>query len=161
MESTTYSRKQAALIAVVVSAAFSWPTVTESPWTVKAVFYASLALALSTVASASQQSTALYRFGQHSDGLKILHNLLARPRRQSEGSKVEGSELVASKMQLYVWQMPVMLLNISITLLIVGLFILIWDRAAHAARSSSWSDDLSVSMVYLVLWSYVNLSRLL
>ncbi len=47
----------------------------------------------------------------------------------------------ASRLQIYVWQMPVMLLNVSITLLIVGLFILIWDRAA---RAKGWTDDLKV-----------------
>lgn len=64
----------------------------------------------------------------------MLHALLeSRTRRNS-----------ASRLQVYVWQMPVMLLNISIALLMVGLLILIWDRAADTA---AWNDDMKVRAV--------------
>ncbi|KAF2629942.1 hypothetical protein BU25DRAFT_307513, partial [Macroventuria anomochaeta] len=127
----------AALIAAVVSAAFSWPTISESPWTARAVLYASLILSLSTVASASQQSIALYRYGAHPQGLEMLQEMLASKKRDRPAS-------TASKLQTYVWQMPVMLLNISISLLIVGLFILIWDRAAQVV---DWTDDMKIALV--------------
>jgi hypothetical protein len=123
---------QAALIAAVVSAPFSWPTFSEPPWTARAVFFASLITVLSTVASASQQSIALYRLGQHCESLKLLHKLLQSCAR-------DGS---ASRLQKYMWQMPVMLLNISVASLIVGLLILIWDRAA---KTPAWDDDVKVS----------------
>ncbi|KAJ8112382.1 hypothetical protein OPT61_g5236 [Boeremia exigua] len=123
----------AALIAAVVSAIFSWPTIEETPWTATAVFYASLILSLATVASASQQSIALHRYGTHSQGLVMLRKSLA-----------SSSNKRASRLQIYVWQMPVMLLNVSITLLIVGLFILIWDRVA---QTTDWTDNLKVAVV--------------
>lgn len=127
---------QAALIAAVASAIFSWPTVAEAPWTAISAFYASLILSLATVASASQQSIALYRFGAHSQGLVMLQKSLASGTNRG----------AASRLQIYVWQMPVMLLNISIMLLIVALFILIWDRAA---QTIDWTGDMSVGRLTL------------
>ncbi|KAF3047415.1 hypothetical protein E8E12_004575 [Didymella heteroderae] len=124
----------AALIAAVASAIFSWPTVAEAPWTAISAFYASLILSLATVASASQQSIALYRFGAHSQGLVMLQKSLASGTNRG----------AASRLQIYVWQMPVMLLNISIMLLIVALFILIWDRAA---QTIDWTGDMSIAVV--------------
>jgi len=128
----TYGDK-AALVAAVVSAAFSWPTTAESPWTTKAAFYASLVLALSAIASASQQSTALYRYGKHPTGLEKLRKDLARP--------MEGA--ISSKLQTYTLRVPVMLLNISVILLLIGLIILIWNIAA---RAPAWDSDMKASL---------------
>ncbi|EXA53644.1 hypothetical protein FOVG_01380 [Fusarium oxysporum f. sp. pisi HDV247] len=119
-----------ALIAAVVSSAFSWPTIDDSPWTTRALFYSALILSLVSVSAGSQQSIALYRLGGHDIGLTTLRTLL-------KGSGKQG----ASKLQLYVWQMPIMLLNVSILLFVIGLMILIWDRAA---MQSSWDQDPKV-----------------
>ncbi|KAE8863119.1 hypothetical protein PTNB73_06326 [Pyrenophora teres f. teres] len=127
----------AALIASVVSGAFSWPMVDEAPWTAKASFYSTLFISLSAVAAGAQQSIALDRYGQHPEGIRQLQELL---RGGSSGS--------VSWLQLYVWQLPIMLLNISIVLFLVGLLILIWARAAHSA---AWDDDMKVCTPILLL----------
>jgi hypothetical protein len=124
---------QAALIAGVVSSAFSWPTIEPAPWTAKAVFYCTLFVSLSAVATGSQQSIALTRYGRSADGLKDLKHLLT--------GNTTGK---ASRVQQYVWQLPVMLLNISIALFLIGLVILIWARAAS---SPDWDDDMKVCPV--------------
>ncbi|CAA9962826.1 hypothetical protein PTMSG1_06194 [Pyrenophora teres f. maculata] len=69
-------RHQAALIASVVSGAFSWPMVDEAPWTAKASFYSTLFISLSAVAAGAQQSIALDRYGQHPEGIRQLQELL-------------------------------------------------------------------------------------
>jgi hypothetical protein len=82
------------------------------------------------VAAASQQSIALNRYGQHPDGLEALQKLLR--------SDTTGS---ARQLQLYVWQLPVMLLNISIALFLIALIIMIWARAAF---TPGWDDNMKV-----------------
>jgi hypothetical protein len=47
----------------------------------------------------------------------------------------------------YIWQLPVMMLNISIWLLLIGLLILIWDRAAS---SGIWGGDTKVIILSLL-----------
>lgn len=114
-----------------MAAAFSWPTINDAPWTVKAVLYSTLIIALCSVASGTQQTIILNRYGKHHDGLKALQKLL-------ESGIKPGTP---RRLQLYVWQLPIMLLNISIALLVVGIFILVWARAANCP---SWDDDMKV-----------------
>ena len=104
--------------------------VDEAPWTAKASFYSTIFMSLSAVAAGSQQSIALDRYGQHPEGLRQLQELLKG-----------GSAGSVSWLQLYVWQLPIMLLNISIVLFLAGLSILIWARAAH---SPVWDDEMKV-----------------
>jgi hypothetical protein len=126
-------RHQAALIAGVVSSAFSWPTIEPAPWTAKAVIYCTLFLSLSALTTGSQQSIVLTRYGRHQEGLEDLKRLL--------GGKTDGE---AKRAQEYVWQLPVLLLNVSIGLFVIGLMILIWARAAS---SPDWDDDMKVCSV--------------
>ncbi|EXA53642.1 hypothetical protein FOVG_01380 [Fusarium oxysporum f. sp. pisi HDV247] len=137
---TSINSRQGALIAAVVSSAFSWPTIDDSPWTTRALFYSALILSLVSVSAGSQQSIALYRLGGHDIGLTTLRTLL-------KGSGKQG----ASKLQLYVWQMPIMLLNVSILLFVIGLMILIWDRAA---MQSSWDQDPKIALVASIAGLY-------
>jgi Na+-translocating ferredoxin:NAD+ oxidoreductase RnfD subunit len=124
------TKVQAALIAAVVSAAFSWPAIDSSPWTVKATFYAALILSLVAVSVGSQQSIALSRLGGHPAGLENLKNKL----RRGKGT--------VTRSQLYIWQLPVMITNISILLFLIGMLIIIWSKATQYAV---WDDELKVS----------------
>lgn len=121
-----------------MSAAFSWPTINDAPWTVKAVLYSTLIIALCSVASGAQQTITLNRYGKHPDGLRALQKLLESARKPGK----------ARLLQLYVWQLPVMLLNISIALLVIGIIILMWARAAN---SPSWDDDMKVMRTLVIL----------
>lgn len=71
--------------------------------------------------------------GGHSQGFSALRLLL-------EG-KVTNGVMQPSKIQLYVWQLPIMLLNVSVLLFIIGLMILIWDLAAI---QPAWDQDMKV-----------------
>ncbi|KAJ6260754.1 hypothetical protein Dda_4983 [Drechslerella dactyloides] len=123
-----------ALVAAVVGSAFTWPATTDAPWTVLATFYGSLILSLVAIATGSQQSIALYRLGESQSALEKLQKLLR--------SKKDPSKL--SSAQRYLWQVPVMLLNVSVLVFLVGLMILIWERAAVMP---SWDDDMKVAFV--------------
>lgn len=115
-----------------MSSAFSWPTLDSAPWTVKATFYAALLMSLGAIAAGSQQSIFLNRYGKDPASLAELQ-------RRFKDQAGDG----VNHLQLYVWQTPVMLLNISILLLIIGISILVWVRAAD---SLSWDEDTKVSM---------------
>jgi hypothetical protein len=121
---------QSALIAAVISGAFSWPTIEAAPWTSKGCFYSAIILALTAIFTGSQQSIALHRIGGRSAS-RLRQHLNDR----------KDIHLVA-----YVWQIPVMMLNISIWMLLVGLLILIWDRAAS---SKIWGGDTKVDLLAL------------
>jgi hypothetical protein len=127
----TLTRSQSALIAAVISGAFSWPTINAAPWTSKACFYAALVLSLTAIFSGSQQSIALHRIGGKT-ATRLRHHMWNR----------RDKEFVA-----YIWQLPVMMLNISIWLLLIGLLILIWDRAAS---SGIWGGDTKVIILSLL-----------
>jgi hypothetical protein len=78
----------------------------------------------------SQQSIALSRIGGQQGGLDKLKTLL------------QNNETTARKRQLYVWQLPVMILNVSILLYLIGLFIVIWSQAVEQL---AWDDNMKVS----------------
>jgi hypothetical protein len=122
-----------ALSASVISTAISWPAMSEAPWTTQSLYYSALVLSLASIAAASQQSIILYRIGGHDDGLQKLRKLLRKP----------GSA-DPKPLQVYIWQMPIMLLNIAVSLFLVGLFILIWDCAR---QDSSWNRDTTIAFI--------------
>jgi len=64
----------------------------------------------------------------------------------------EKSELEASKLQVYVWQIPFMLLTISIILFVVGLNIWVFEAAT---REVTWGDDRKVAVFFGVTAVFV------
>ena len=102
-----------------------------APWTVYAAFYTALILSLAAVSVGSQQTITLFRLGRNRDGLESLQRLL----------RDKADPHTTSKSQLYLWQLPVMLLNISILLFIIGLMIIIWNQAT---QRSAWNDEMKV-----------------
>jgi Na+(H+)/acetate symporter ActP len=107
--------KQGALISGVVAAAFSWASMAQTPWEVHAIWYASLTLSLTAVATATQQAVALSRIICHSHGDEHLRWILARSTPEANG------DVKPSGLQLYIWQIPLSMLNASIYLFLTGL----------------------------------------
>lgn len=83
-----------------------------------------------SVYSAAQQSVALFRKGTSREILLWLRHWLGNLRTRKAG-------WVAP----FVWQVPMMLLNISLVLFLLGLFIGIW---CLAAVTPGWDDDTKV-----------------
>ena len=128
---------QSALTSSVVAGAFSWISIPNAPWTTRAVWYSSLAMALISITTSTQQSILLHRMGSHTEGLDRLQDLL-RSRKA-----VAGVPAKPRPTQLYVWQIPVNLLNISIILFLIGLAIQV-SAMAFARDSKTWTDEKKV-----------------
>lgn len=121
-----------------MTGAFTWDHISESLPVVRAFWYSSLLLALTSLSLATQQGVTLRRLSSHRDGFPFVRMLLGRQNKQRHG-------LVEPRLaQLYVWQTPVMLLNFSVILAVLGLAVLVVDRA----RKSAWADaDVQVGSV--------------
>ncbi|MCJ1418811.1 hypothetical protein MMC32_005162 [Xylographa parallela] len=124
-----------ALVGATVTGAVTWDHISGSVPIIPAFWYSSLLLALSSLSLATQQGVTLRRLSSHRDGFRFVRRLLGRPTKQQE-------ELFEPRLaQLYVWQTPVMLLNFSIVLAVLGLAVLLVDKA----RTSGWAGpDMQV-----------------
>ena len=131
--------RESALVAGVVATAFTWPSLASSGWTVKAIWYSGLVLALTSIATAAEQAVALYRVATHPSGLFILRNLLSKDHETIDG------QVEPELWQLYVWQIPVSFLGGSVYLFLAGLAVMLWD--AGRALDLEWSKgDTKVCM---------------
>jgi hypothetical protein len=106
---------------------FSWSTFDDpSPGTllaiINAVWYSALLLSVVSILSASQLSIALSRIATYRTDLIYTRRMLAKE--QPHSMTTSGLQLSRSK--LFLWQIPVMLLNGSIYLYVIGLTILVY-----------------------------------
>ena len=129
------TRLQSALVASVIASTFSWSQISSSPWTTRAVWYGSLILSMSSISVSTHQVITLHRIGSHPEALEKIRLIL--------GKNVDGGAMKPRSSQLYVWQIPVMLLTVSIALFIIGLVILVF-QTAFALSSRVWTDDKKV-----------------
>lgn len=124
--------------------AFSWTSIPNAPWTTRAVWYSSLIMALISITTSTQQSILLHRMGSHTEGLDRLQGLLR------SGNAVAGVPAKPRPMQLYIWQIPVNLLNVSIILFLIGLAIHLFAMAL-TRDSRTWTDEKKVGQSNLTL----------
>ncbi|MCJ1385210.1 hypothetical protein MMC17_008331 [Xylographa soralifera] len=106
-----------ALVTSAFASAIGWQTITILSY-VMGIWFAGLVLVLTSIYIASSQSITLHRLTKSNAGIDRLcvffgHNLNATP------GNTGNSRL--RKSQVLVWQMPVMLLNLSITVFLLGL----------------------------------------
>jgi len=125
---------QSALVSGVCASAFSWFNITPQPYSVRSVWYSGLLFALISITVAVQQSVALHRLNSNQDGLAKLRSML---------SYKHAGVLKARYSQVYIWQTPVMLLNVSIFLFLIGLVIVVF-------RTGDTAEDVRVGLHKLV-----------
>ena len=102
-------------------------------WTVRAIWFSSLVLALTSVSIATQQAVALSRLSSHPNATTMIFRLL------DKRSEVQlGAQLEPSLLQLYIWQIPVSLLTGSLYFFITGLAVLLWNKSKVVHLS--WSE---------------------
>jgi hypothetical protein len=87
------------------------------------------------ISIATQQSVALSRVSNHVDSLSKIRSLLGK-RLPAEGDANPNYRPLTS--QLFVWQIPTMMLGNSIVLLLLGLAIFVFDDV------KSWGPDAKV-----------------
>ncbi|CAN9283136.1 unnamed protein product [Alternaria alternata] len=85
------------------------------------IWYSALLLALAAIATSAQQSVALTRLGSHPDGLCKIRQLI--------GKRDGLTKFKARKLQLFIWQAPLSLLNTSVVMFIIGFAVLVWKAA--------------------------------
>jgi len=99
---------------------------------VQGLWYSGLLLALVSVTLAMQQSVLLHRLNSNDHGMHILRRSLGY---------WSGSQWEPRKLQILIWQMPVMLLNVSIALFDIGLLMQVYGayiRGDGNLYVSSW-----------------------
>ncbi|KAK4209373.1 hypothetical protein QBC37DRAFT_324064, partial [Rhypophila decipiens] len=135
------------LVAGVISAAFSWQPVDDIPWSTAGLWYGALLMNLTSICLATQQGVSLNRLSGYSDSLSKIRNLLG-----SAGFHRQHRVTVTPHWdQLYVWQTPIMLLNVSIILFITGVVILIFETLG----SVEWSDrHLKIIVLFSVAGAF-------
>jgi hypothetical protein len=114
----------------VIATAFTWPLLEDGDSDQKVVlgiWYSALLLALGAIATATQQAVKLARLNTYPDCRQRVCNMLG---------VYEGQQWRPRKVQLFIWQTPVMLQNGSIYMFLAGLVLLIWKTTLE-----NWSMD--------------------
>jgi len=137
-----------AIIASVITIAITWPPASPSPpWLTTALWYGGLTLSLAAIGTATQQSVALSRLSSYQDGLCRLRAVLGK---ELPATNKASQTWSVRWTQLFVWQVPVMLLNFSILLFVVGLVVVLKARAD--AGMGDWvADDVKIFAVFGVI----------
>lgn len=90
-------------------------------------------MSLTSIATATQQSLALYRLTILPDGLAKIREMLSDDDPDADG------RFRPRYSQLYIWQAPLLLLNSSVYLFIAGLAVLLWN--ASKLQGYKWQTD--------------------
>lgn len=84
---------------------------------VKGLFLGSLIMVLASIGVANQQSTVLFRLNSNPGGMERLRSSLGQ---------LHGQQWKPSKLQVWIWQAPSLLLIVSIFLFGLGINLQIW-----------------------------------
>jgi hypothetical protein len=108
-----------------VSSSLGWNALGDLLPVVKGLFVGSLITVLASIGLSNQQSTALHRLSSNIDGLDKLCNSL--------GQRVRG-KWRPRKLQVLIWQVPSLLLVVSIFLFGLGLNLQVWITFAKSRK---------------------------
>ncbi|OAL32805.1 hypothetical protein AYO20_07762 [Fonsecaea nubica] len=111
--------EHSALVTSAFASAIGWQTVNLIPY-VLGIWFGGLILVLTSIFIATAQSIAVYRLTTSDEGLDELARLLGYNTQDPGRSRPR-------RIQVLAWQMPVMLLNLSITLFLIGLLCQIFN----------------------------------
>jgi hypothetical protein len=127
----------------VIATSFTWPSLAQlsrsDQSTVVAIWYSALLFAVTSIATSAQQAVVLTRLGSHPQGLQKIRKLLGR-------STVDGLQKPRN-LQLFIWQAPLALLNMSGVMFVVGLTVLVWKSV------SLNGDGVKVGVLMVVMTS--------
>lgn len=90
-------------------------------------------LSLTSISAATQQSVALYRLSSVNCGPEKIRKVLG------DETNVSFVSIEPRMWQLYIWQIPLLLLNSSIYLPVAGLGVLLWTAAK--LQQYVWAAD--------------------
>lgn len=141
---------QGGLLANVMTSTNSWPNVFEpgnsKPWPVRACWFSGLIFALAAVLTAASQSIRLHRLSCRTDAHAAIRSLLTSQHRGRNGEVLPRQSLV------FVWQTSVMYLMVSVFILILGLFVMLW---AAAGGEDWWNGQAQLAIAFTVVTTVV------
>lgn len=94
-------------------------------------------MVLTAISTATMQTVVLNRLISHPDGLNNIRAVLSG---QPVASAVATKQVQPKRLQVYVWQIPLKLLNSSIYLFLIGLLALVWEAAARSGKELGHRD---------------------
>jgi hypothetical protein len=95
-------------------------------------------LSFTSISSATQQAVAIYRLNSLEGGVRNICKLLSTSEHDVHG------QLKPRLWQLYIWQIPLLMLNSSIYIFVAGLAVLLWE-AAKAQAYDGGADETKAS----------------
>jgi hypothetical protein len=119
------SHLQCALITGAVVQALTWPQAQTASELPLGLWYSSLVLSLVAICLATQQSVALNRVSSYKDYEARIRSMLGHKVVSKDSDR--GEAWTPRKLQLYVWQTPIMHLNFGILGFVVGLGIMVFE----------------------------------
>lgn len=130
---------QGGITAAVISTAFTWDPSAPVPATVRGAWYCGLIFALTAVSVAAQQNIALIRAKAHPKGFDNLRYMFMEAKK-TLNLPIDRTEAVAIKKQpiyyqLYLWQVPIMMLNFANLVLATSIIYLVAQTESATVRS--------------------------
>jgi hypothetical protein len=155
---------QATLLSSVVTSSLAWPV--TLPWTVRALWLTALLFGVMSVSVAAQQAIALTRVGSSENATDKIRHLLGEPctpalspstqkEKAPDPSNIESSQhgrWRPLKLQLYVWQIPSMLLGWAILIFVTGLAIWVFATARAAV---GWGDEKRIAVFFGCFMAFI------
>ncbi|WDK17083.1 hypothetical protein CGRA01v4_08366 [Colletotrichum graminicola] len=143
----------AALLANVLTSTGSWPNLlppeTTTPWTVRTCWFCGIAFSLASVLTAADQTIRLHRMAGHRDGLILIRQSLRTKDRVLIGTEWKYQP---RKMQVYVWQLAVLLLSGSVLCMMLGMVFLVWSAVIEdVVRGVGFGDNGKVAVIFTVV----------
>ncbi|KAL3469129.1 hypothetical protein BJX99DRAFT_265485 [Aspergillus californicus] len=133
------------LTAAVLAQVFAWPKgKDQTPEIARICWYSGLVVVLTAVTLATQQNIALTRAKVSPKGWIYLHSIL-----NVYGENIGSTEQRPSRVQLYIWQVPVMLLNFSNLLLVIGILALVLQNESTKTKFSVGAVAVFAGLNYL------------
>jgi len=167
----------AGLVATIITSFLAGSPVLS--WPVRALFLSALLFVLISISIAAQYTMTLTRLCYNPRSTKRLKRALQKIAKEKEkdteggnregGQKspaeinVEGEEeeqattggLQPSRMQLYAWQIPVVLLAVAVLKLVIGLNIWVFEAAV---AEPTWGDDKKTAVFFGVMAAFATMN---
>ncbi|KAF2836906.1 hypothetical protein M501DRAFT_1018319 [Patellaria atrata CBS 101060] len=147
----------AALLAGVLTSTGSWPHLLPAeratPWPARTAWFCGLVLALTSITTAADHYIRLCRLSTHRDSMERIRQLLSGIKVREDNES--PGEVRPKRLQIYIWQLPVLLLTASVICMILGMLFLCWAATIERWPDEPWFDDnariaLAVSIVTAV-----------
>ena len=156
----------------MVTSSLAWPVASPLPWSVRSLWLTALLFALISLSLACQQAIALTRVSNSEFAVEKIRHLLGEPCEDENRGPGQPKEPVARvtleggdprkwrplKLQLYVWQIPSMLLGNAVLIFVIGLAVWVYATARDAGH---WGDERKIAIFFGCFMAFVTANYVL